>query len=356
MCVQALGYMGVSSKCLEDWSDFGSRHLGLQRIDKSRSTLAFRMDDRKQRLVVDESGSDGVSFFGWEVADRESLDAMAARLESAAVKVACGPSALADERHVAELITFTDPMGNRIEAFYGAETTSDPFVPGRSVSGFRTGALGLGHIVLGVDSAAAVHRMLPFYRDLLGFKLTDYYSRPFEARFLHVNQRHHSLAFVEMGKNTFHHLMMELFSLDDVGQGYDIAIAENKVATTLGRHTSDYMTSFYSWTPSKFMIEYGWGCRLIDPDTWQPEERNSGPSLWGHERAWTSDETAKRARELKKKVAENGLRAPVQVLEGNFEVMPGACPWWDSVKADINPRKSTNSNPARTISEAVEAN
>jgi 2,3-dihydroxybiphenyl 1,2-dioxygenase len=340
MSVQALGYIGVRSNSLEDWSDFGSRHLGLQRIDKSRSTLAFRMDDRKQRIAVDQSNGDGVSFFGWEVIDRESLDALAGRLDNAGVKVASGGCALANERHVAELVAFDDPMGNRVEAFYGAETTSDPFVPGRSISGFRTGALGLGHVVLGVRNAAAVHSMLPFYRDLLGFRLTDYYSRPFEARFLHVNQRHHSLAFVEMGKDTFHHLMMELFSLDDVGQGYDIAIAEDKVATTLGRHTSDYMTSFYSWTPSQFMIEYGWGCRMIDPDTWQPHERNSGPSLWGHERAWTSDETAKRARELKQKNAESGLRAPVQVLEGNFEVMPGACPWWDGVKAASNPRKS----------------
>ena len=26
-------------------------------------------------------------------------------------------------------------------------------------------------------------------------------------------------------------------------------------------------------------------------------------------------------------------RAPVQVLEGNFNRMSGVCPWWDSVKA-----------------------
>jgi 2,3-dihydroxybiphenyl 1,2-dioxygenase len=340
MAVQALGYMGVRSKSLEDWADFGTRHLGLQLIDKSRSTLAFRMDDRKQRIVVDQSAGEGVNFFGWEVADRPALDALAGRLEDAGVKVATGGHALADERHVTDLIVLNDPIGNRVEVFHGAEKSSDPFLPGRSISGFRTGALGLGHVVFGVESADAVHSMLPFYRDLLGFRLTDYYSHPFEARFLHVNQRHHSLAFVEMGKNMFHHLMMELFSLDDVGQGYDLAIAEDKVATTLGRHTSDYMTSFYSETPSQFMIEYGWGCRLIEPATWQPQERNSGPSLWGHERTWTSDETAKRARELKRKNAENGLRAPVQVLDGNFEVMPGACPWWDSVKAGAAPSKS----------------
>ena len=31
---------------------------------------------------------------------------------------------------------------------------------------------------------------------------------------------------------------------------------------------------------------------------------------------------------------ERAVRAgPVQVIEGNYEMMPGTCPWWDSVKA-----------------------
>jgi 2,3-dihydroxybiphenyl 1,2-dioxygenase len=332
MSVQALGYMGVRSRSVEDWAGYGTRQLGLQRIDKSASTLAFRMDDRKQRIIVNQDGGDGIGFFGWEVADSTALDNLASRLEASRVKVARGTRALADERHVADLIVFQDPIGNRLEAFHGAESTSDPFLPGRSISGFRTGVLGLGHVVFGVESADTVHKMLPFYRDLLGFRLTDYYSEPFEARFLHVNPRHHSLAFVATGKNEFHHLMMELFSFDDVGQGYDLASAEDRIATTLGRHTSDFMTSFYSRTPSQFMIEYGWGGRSIDPENWQPHERRSGPSLWGHERVWTSEEVTKKARALRHANSANGLRAPVQVMEGNYQVMPGVCPWWDQVK------------------------
>ena len=50
MSIQALGYMGVRAKSVENWADYGTRQLGLQRIDKSASTLAFRMDDRKQRI------------------------------------------------------------------------------------------------------------------------------------------------------------------------------------------------------------------------------------------------------------------------------------------------------------------
>lgn len=56
MGIDALGYIGVRAKAVEDWASYAENLLGLQRIDKSRSSLAFRMDDRKQRLVVDADG------------------------------------------------------------------------------------------------------------------------------------------------------------------------------------------------------------------------------------------------------------------------------------------------------------
>jgi 2,3-dihydroxybiphenyl 1,2-dioxygenase len=331
MYPQALGYVGIRAKDLDEWRSYGSGLLGLQRIDKSRSTLAFRMDDRRQRILVAADGGDGIGFFGWEVADASALDALAAQLEQAGISVVRGSRALADERHVQDLILLKDPVGNSLEIFHGAETTSDPFLPGRSISGFRTGPLGLGHVVLQVQN---VDEMLSFYRDTLGFRLTDYYSHPFTAYFMHVNPRHHSLAFVETGKNAVHHIMMELFSFDDVGQGYDLATGEEgRLATTLGRHTSDFITSFYTWTPSAFMVEYGWGARAIDPDNWQAYERKEGPSVWGHDRSWLPPEQQQAARKLRLDNAANGLRRPIQVMDGNYERMPGVCPWWDSVKS-----------------------
>ena len=214
-----------------------------------------------------------------------------------------------------------------------AQVAAEPFKPGRAISGFRTGPLGLGHVVFNVETSETIQKLLPFYRDLLGFRLTDFYTHPFEAYFLHVNPRHHSLAFIRTGKNAVHHIMMEVFQFDDLGQGYDIALGEEgRVATTLGRHTSDFITSFYTWTPSGFMVEYGWGARAIDPDTWQAFERKAGPSMWGHDRAWLAPEDAAKARQLRLQNAADGMRAPVQVLEGNYQLMPGVCPWWDGMK------------------------
>ena len=329
MAVRALGYAGFGSAALDDWRQFGTGLVGLQAVERSPSLLAFRMDDRKQRIVVDRSLPEGSRFFGWEVADAAELDAFAARLEAAGVAVTAEPRTLADARRVRALISFHDPAGNRLEAFYGAEIADTSFSPGRSISGFRTGPLGLGHAVLTVENIDAV---MPFYVDLLGFSLSDYMRKPFRAFFFHINARHHSLALIETGTNGMHHLMVELFSLDDVGQAYDIASSRpDRVNVTLGRHTNDLMTSFYAMTPSSFMVECGWGGREIDLATWRPLELQDGPSLWGHERTWLPPADREIAREMRMRAAASGLRAPVQVMHGNYQLMPGTCPWWDGV-------------------------
>ena len=330
MPLQALGYAGFGSAALDDWRQFGTGLVGLQAVERSPSLLAFRMDDRKQRIVIDRSMPEGARFFGWEVADAAALDALAARLEQAKVSVTAEPQTLADARRVRALISFQDPAGNRLEAFYGAEIDDTPFSPGRSISGFRTGPLGLGHAVLTVENLDAV---MAFYVDLLGFALSDYIEKPFRAYFFHINARHHSLALIESGKNGMHHLMVELYSLDDVGQCYDIALTqENRIGVTLGRHTNDLMTSFYAKSPSSFMIECGWGGREIEPATWKPFEMHAGPSLWGHERVWLPPADREVAREMRMRAAASGLRAPVQVMDGNYKLMSGTCAWWDGVR------------------------
>jgi 2,3-dihydroxybiphenyl 1,2-dioxygenase len=326
MNLQALGYVGIRTRKLEDWSAYATRFLGLQLVDRSRNALAFRMDDRKQRIVVEAEQGEGPSFYGWEVENAKALDDLAARLERSGVSIARGSRALADERRVKDLIVFSDPIGNRLEIFHGAEIATDPFRPGRAISGFRTGALGMGHAVL---TAERLDDVLPFYQDVLGFKASDYILKPFKAYFFHVNPRHHSLAFIDTGKNGIHHLMMETCYLDDVGQAYDLALRKPEmIGTTLGRHVNDEVTSFYSWSPSEFLVEYGWGGRTIEPATWTPHERTEGPSLWGHDRSWLSDEAREEARSMRVKVAEAGGRVPLNVMAGNYKLAADVCPWW----------------------------
>jgi 2,3-dihydroxybiphenyl 1,2-dioxygenase len=335
MQLQALGYVGVRANDLDEWATYGTRFLGMQLVEKSRGTLALRMDDRKQRVIVHAGVDEGPAFYGWEVAGAAALEELAAHLERSGINVAHGSRALADERRAKDLIVFADPVGNRLEVFHGAETASEPFKPGRSISGFRTGPLGMGHAVL---TTQRLDEVVPFYTDVLGFRLSDYILRPFKAYFFHLNARHHSLAFIDTGANGIHHLMVELCFLDDVGQAYDLALRKPEtIGTTLGRHTNDEMTSFYSWSPSKFLVEYGWGGRTIDSENWAPHERPEGPSLWGHDRMWLSPEGREEARALRIGVAEAGGRVPLNVMDGNYLRASDVCPWWN---ANVATRKT----------------
>src|ERR1051325_334662 len=110
--LDSLGYFGVRTRNLDDWSSFGERFLGLQLVDPSRRSLTFRMDDRRQRIVVHEDGStsgETAAFMGWEVANARALDEFAASLESKSIRVERAARATADERRVADFVTFEDP-------------------------------------------------------------------------------------------------------------------------------------------------------------------------------------------------------------------------------------------------------
>lgn len=315
MAICSLGYLGVHSDRLDDWADFAGKLLGMQQVDRGANALSFRMDDRKQRFVVSGEAGDNLAFMGWEVEDRGDLQAYAARLDKAGIEVTLASAEQADRRFVGEMIHFDDPAGNRIELFVDPMVDASPFSPNRRHSGFVTGPYGMGHAVLHVKDADS---LLPFYCDLLGFRLSDYGLKPIPLYFFHVNGRHHSFALIGSGKTGFHHFMIEYGNLDDVGQGYDLAQQrDDAIAYTLGRHTNDWMTSFYANSPSGFFVENGWGGRIIDPGTWQPHETKTGPSFWGHERLYLPEDQRARFRNMRLELAARGERAPPLI----------DCPW-----------------------------
>lgn len=64
MADQALGYLGIGTQDIDEWSDFATRQLGLRLVDRGVSRRAFRVDDRRQRVVVDKERPDAERFFG----------------------------------------------------------------------------------------------------------------------------------------------------------------------------------------------------------------------------------------------------------------------------------------------------
>jgi len=66
MALSSFGYFGVHSDRLADWEAYAQNLLGLELVEKTSTTLKFRMDDRKQRILV-SSDPDILDTFGWEI-------------------------------------------------------------------------------------------------------------------------------------------------------------------------------------------------------------------------------------------------------------------------------------------------
>jgi 3,4-dihydroxy-9,10-secoandrosta-1,3,5(10)-triene-9,17-dione 4,5-dioxygenase len=281
MNIQGLGYIGVDAKDLDAWRDF-ARDLGAMVVDSGDDeSFAMKIDDRPYRVAVQRSaGREGLAFSGWELRDAAALGQAAAELESEGFTVEQSTVEERESRKVRGLVRTTDPAGTAVELFWGSVLDHERFVSPTGVSGFVTGDMGLGHIVLGVPD---VEGTVDFYTRVMGFRVSDYWKPgPTDVVFARCNPRHHSIAFVSAPDPVLYHFMFEARTLDDVGYTLDrIQVGGAPVSMGLGRHTNDQMVSFYCGSPSGFDVEFGCGGLRVDEATWSVTEITK-PSSWGH--------------------------------------------------------------------------
>jgi 2,3-dihydroxybiphenyl 1,2-dioxygenase len=280
-----LGYLGFQVRDLAVWESFAVDVLGLELGTRGEGSLGLRCDDWATRFFVTQGPADDVTVFGWEVDDERALDTVTERLLDAGIDTHPGTKEEAAARGVRRLTKVLDPGGHPLEIFCGGARATTPFVSRHLVTSFVTGPQGLGHVVV---SAAEPERSMRFYRDLLGFRLSDritceIHGYPVDVTFFHGGPRHHSVAIGGPHRKRIHHFMLEVGSMDDVGLAFDRALRGGvRITQTLGRHPNDRMFSFYAKTPSGFHFEYGWGARTIDDATWKPTTYDH-ISEWGHQ-------------------------------------------------------------------------
>jgi len=290
--IKSMGYIRVASTDLDAWRTFAEKVLGLAAAKgPDESNLYYRIDQVSARVMVFPAEVDELSCVGWELADHQALQDAREHLQKAGVAFEEGTADDLAERRVQELVRFSDPWDNVFELFHGISYERRPVVPPYGAT-FVTGDQGMGHIVIPVlDDVEA----LRFYTDVLGFRLRDSMSMPGEfvgkepgskvwLRFLGVNPRHHSLAFLPMpNPSKCVHVMLEVDRLDDVGRALE-RVRKHKapLSATLGRHMNDEMVSFYVRSPGGFDIEFGCEGLQVDDQRWVARE-STAVSYWGHD-------------------------------------------------------------------------
>lgn len=292
MTIKSLAYIVIESTDLAAWRTFARDIVGMAEETPTNGddALLLRMDERPFRVRVEPGSTDRFVSAGWLCATRGTFEAARQSLEAAGVALTPATSSQARRRGFQAMFSCTDPAGNGLEIGWGNTFDYKPFVSPAGVSGFVTGELGLGHVVLPAVNLAGAY---DFYTRLLGFGDSDearFYMQGGEDdpglgfHFLHCdNPRHHSLALGEFPvPSGLVHFMVEAKSLDDVGRAYDRAIAAGvHISATLGKHSNDQMVSFYMRTPAGCDLEYGCGGLQPDWSTFAPTF-SLKESLWGH--------------------------------------------------------------------------
>ena len=304
MEIRQLGYVGLEGPDPKGWLDFATRVCGLMpaRLVPGETWAApglpaagaasggsgvaadgsvyLKLDEWQWRVALHPAAAPGLRYLGLELRGPAELAAAAAELEARGLAVTRATPGELEARGVHGMAHLRDPAGHRDELYHGVPRDGG-FASPVGVPGFVTGPLGLGHAVLLVPDVEAA---LGFWRDALGFRLSDYltFGPGQGVWFLHCNPRHHSIALLHVGPIAgLHHVLFEMPGIDDVGRAHDRAVAAgHPITTSLGRHANDRMFSFYARSPAGFEVEIGCGGQLLDA-SWTPNRLVEG-DVWGH--------------------------------------------------------------------------
>lgn len=282
MEIRGLGYVGLRATELAPWRSFAEDLLGLMPASGTPGgeALHYRLDGRSWRIAIHRGEPAGLAYLGWELPDRDALDAAAEHLSRCGVAAERPGEKLG--RGVSDLVRFVDPYGHAHELFYGAPTNLDvPFVSPAGASGFLT-EHGIGHVLFVVPDA---HEAEDYYARVLAMRTTDRMDMGAGKRtiFMRARRRHHAIAVTDvLPEPGFNHLMLETLTMADVGRAWDrVQRAGTPIVMTLGQHANDPMLSFYAESPSGCAIELGFAGMLVDEEGWVVRE--VGPEeLWGH--------------------------------------------------------------------------
>lgn len=282
--IEAVTY-GVTNlpKARRFWADFG---LEEQPAGKASAVFAAangarvilkRRSDRSLPPPV-EAGS-SVRSIRWGMETEADVEAVRERLAEAGC-LAEGPGVWA-----------VDPAGFALEFVVSGlrmpEVAPSPANAPQDINridtraGFyeRAAPLKIGHIVLNVPDAPACSA---FYREILGFHLSDAYDNGSVFLRCAARHSHHNLFLLQSptGRPGINHLAFAVRDIHEMfAGGQHLALCGWKTAVGPGRHRISSCYFWYVHNPCGGLAEYFWDEDYLTED-WEPQLWTPGPEVF----------------------------------------------------------------------------
>ena len=250
---------------LQQSADFYSKAWALEEVAAAGDTMHFRATGGEHHvLTIRERPKPALLGVHFSAPDRAAVNALHAKAKAFGVKVEGEPAALSADAGGGYGFRFRTPDG--LPMSISSDAAQHP-----NVVLDRSRPTKISHVVL---NSARTDDQIPFFVDVLGFKVSDSTQM---MEFLRCSADHHSIAIFRNDGPSLNHVAYELPNIDGLMRGAG-RVKQNgfDIAWGVGRHGPGSNVFTYFIEPNGFVAEYTTELDQIDEGTHIP----MGPDYW----------------------------------------------------------------------------
>ena len=250
---------------LHQSADFYAKVWGLEEVSSEADSIYMRATGGEHHvLTIRERAKPALLGVHFAAVDRAAVDQLHAKAKGYGVKVEGDPAALAGSAGGGYGFHFRTPDG--LPMSISSDSVQHP-----NVVLDRSRPTKISHVVL---NSAHTDDQVPFFVDVLGFKLSD---SSHLMEFLRCSADHHSLAIFRNNGPSLNHVAYELPNIDGLMRGTGRLKANGfDTAWGIGRHGPGSNVFSYFIEPNGFVAEYTTELDQLDDATHVPQ----GPEYW----------------------------------------------------------------------------
>jgi catechol-2,3-dioxygenase len=270
------GYVHMGTKNIDAMIHYYENIMGLTVVKRGKDGSAYLSTSiDHHNIILTPSDRSGYISMGLQVSKDSNLQEVAEELARHDIKAEIKSNAFPG---IPQLLEFTDVIGNTVQIYEEMEFSGAGFKE-TGIAPFN-----LNHVSFTLtpeDQPRAVN----FYRDVLGFHITDWVDGV--ITFMTCNSYYHIVNFLLGDRKKMHHIAFELKDWNHMAKSHDL-LAKNNTPILWGpsRHGAGHPISSYHQDPDGNVVEltfdvdlYNFDLGYMEPRPWH-EDYPQRPKVW----------------------------------------------------------------------------